>query len=86
MERVTKEHIHSIQESLANEMVTLGSAELTAVQVSIGLGGNEGGKEGRRREGGKKEEGKEGGVEGKRERKEEGKEGGREGRYGLGGN
>ncbi|KAL5467301.1 hypothetical protein EMCRGX_G031509 [Ephydatia muelleri] len=32
MERVTKEHIHSIPESLANELVTLGSAELTAVQ------------------------------------------------------
>ena len=38
MERVTKEHIHSIPESLANELVTLGSAELTAVQVSIAEG------------------------------------------------
>ena len=61
MERVTKEHIHSIPESLANELVTLGSAELTAVQVSIaegvcvwggGLGGKEGG-EIRRERGGR---------------------------------
>ena len=35
LERVTKEHIQNIPESLANELVTLGSSELTAVQVSV---------------------------------------------------
>ena len=35
LERVTKEHIQNIPESLANELVTLGSAELTASQVSV---------------------------------------------------